>query len=208
DELGEVGKRLPIFGPQHEQMLQQAQDGMSGAEQHLHRGEARGGQAGEQQAIEKLSQFQDAMEKLAKQSGRGGGGQGGVPMPWGVAGAAKALDELVHAHPGMAEAAYFRGRVLFEQGRYDEAAKAYAEAQERGAGSAPENDARLARAAAEETKGNEVFESAHFVLRTRPGKDTLLAPYALEALEKAYAGLTKDLGIEPPQKVRVEIYDC
>jgi len=126
---------------------------------------------------------------------------------WDVAGAAKALDELVHAHPGSAEAAYFRGRVLFEQGKYDEAAKAFAEAQERGAGSAPENDARLARAAAEETKGNEVFESAHFVLRTRPGKDTLLAPYALEALEKAYAGLTKDLGIEPPQKVRVEIYD-
>ena len=126
---------------------------------------------------------------------------------WDVAGAAKALDELVHAHPGSAEAAYFRGRVLFEQGKYDEAAKAYAEAQERGAGSAPENDARLARAAAEETKGNEVFESAHFVLRTRPGKDTLLAPYALEALEKAYTGLTKDLGIEPPQKVRVEIYD-
>jgi tetratricopeptide (TPR) repeat protein len=126
---------------------------------------------------------------------------------WDLAGAAKALDELVHAHPGSAEAAYFRGRVLFEQGKYDEAAKAYAEAQERGAGSAPENDARLARAAAEETKGNEVFESAHFVLRTRPGKDTLLAPYALEALEKAYAGLTKDLGLEPQQKVRVEIYD-
>src|SRR5205823_4361788 len=34
------------------------------------------------QAIEKLSQFQDAMEKLAKQSGKGGG-QGGIPMPWG-----------------------------------------------------------------------------------------------------------------------------
>jgi len=126
---------------------------------------------------------------------------------WDVAGAAKALDELIQAHPGSAEAAYFRGRVLFEQGNYDEAAKAYAEAEERGAGSALENDARLAKAAAEETKGNEVFESAHFVLRTRPGKDTLLAPYALEALEKAYAGLTKDLGIEPSQKVRVEIYD-
>src|SRR5256886_14740285 len=56
---------------------------MSGAEQHLCRGEPRGGQAGEQQAIEKLSQFQDAMEKLAKQSGKGGGGQAGVPMPWG-----------------------------------------------------------------------------------------------------------------------------
>ncbi|MFL5277997.1 MAG: peptidase MA family metallohydrolase, partial [Myxococcales bacterium] len=91
---------------------------------------------------------------------------------------------------------------------YDDAAKAYAEAAERGFGKgALESDARLARAAAEETKGNEVFESAHFQIRTRPGKDTLLAPYALEALEKAYAGLTKDLGVEPAHKIRVEIYD-
>jgi hypothetical protein len=82
DQLGEVGKKVPVFGPQHEQMLQQAQEGMSGAEQRLYRGEPRGAQAGEQQAIEKLSQFQDAMEKLAKQSGQGGG-QGGMPMPWG-----------------------------------------------------------------------------------------------------------------------------
>src|SRR5204862_342678 len=82
DQLGEVGRKVPIFGPQHEQMLQQAQEGMNGAEQRLYRGEPRGAQAGEQQAIEKLSQFQDAMEKLAKQSGKGGG-QGGIPMPWG-----------------------------------------------------------------------------------------------------------------------------
>ena len=127
---------------------------------------------------------------------------------WDLQGAGKALDELVQHHPGSAEAAYFRGRILFEQGRYEEAAKAYAEAEARGAGKgAVENDARLARAAAEETKGSEVFESAHFTVRTRPGKDTLLAPYALEALEKAYAGLTKDLGIEPAHKIRVEIYD-
>lgn len=82
DQLGEVGKKVPIFGPQHEQMLQQAQEGMSGAEQRLYRGEPRGAQAGEQQAIEKLSQFQEAMEKMAKQAGKGGG-QGGMPMPWG-----------------------------------------------------------------------------------------------------------------------------
>jgi tetratricopeptide (TPR) repeat protein len=70
-----------------------------------------------------------------------------------------------------------------------------------------ETDARLARAAAEETQGDETFESAHFQLKTRPGKDTLLAPYALSALEKAYDGLTKDLGIVPAGKIRVEIYD-
>jgi tetratricopeptide (TPR) repeat protein len=126
---------------------------------------------------------------------------------WDVSGASKALDELVQQNPDSAEAAYFRGRLLFEQGRYEEAVKAYGEAQERGAGRAVESDLHLARAAAEETKGDEVVESAHFVLRTRPGKDTLLAPYALEALEKAYAGLTKDLGIQPGHKIRVEIYD-
>jgi len=66
DQLGEVGKKVPIFGPQHEQMLQQAQEG------NVERGAALVPQraarraAGEQQAIEKLSQFQDAMEKLAK----------------------------------------------------------------------------------------------------------------------------------------------
>ena len=103
---------------------------------------------------------------------------------WDVEGASRVLDELVHAHPGSPEALYFRGRVLFEQGHYDEAVKAYAQAQERGAGAggfegAIENDARLARNAAEETKGDESFESEHFVLKTRPGKDTLLAPYAL-----------------------------
>ena len=138
---------------------------------------------------------------------------------WDVPGAAKGVDELVQAYPDSPESAYFRGRVLFEQGKYDEAAKAFRVASERGVTpgtydallrrgtSQVENDARLARAAAEETASDETFESEHFVLKTRPGKDTLLAPYALAALEKAYAGLTKDLGVVPPGKVRVEIYD-
>ncbi|HEY6909479.1 MAG TPA: tetratricopeptide repeat protein, partial [Myxococcales bacterium] len=127
---------------------------------------------------------------------------------WDLAGATKALDELIRSHPDSPEASYFKGRILFEQGKYDEAVKAYAEAEERGAGKgALESDIALARAAAEETKGDAVFESAHFVMRTRPGKDTLLAPYALDALEKAYAGLTKDLGVQPAHKIRVEIYE-
>jgi hypothetical protein len=82
EQLGEVGRKVPIFGPQHEQMLQQAQEGMQGAEQRLYRAEPRGAQAGEEQALEKLSQFQDAMEKMAQQAGKGQG-QGGMPMPWG-----------------------------------------------------------------------------------------------------------------------------
>src|SRR5260370_16752075 len=82
DQLNEVGKKAPILGPGQEQMLQQAQDGMGQAEHRLTRGEPRGAQAGEQQALEKLQQFEDAMEQLAKKSAQGSSG-GGLPMPWG-----------------------------------------------------------------------------------------------------------------------------
>ncbi len=138
---------------------------------------------------------------------------------WDVPGASHAVDELVQAFPDSPEAAYYRGRVLFEQGKYAEAVKAYEDATRRGVTpgsfdslahrgqSEVESEARLARAALEETKNDAVFESEHFTLRTPPGKDTLLAPYALNALEKAYAGLTKDLGVVPSAKIRVEVYD-
>src|SRR5438067_2553557 len=85
EQLGQVGKKVPIFGPQHEQMLQQAQEGMGRAEQRLGQGEPRGAQAGEEQALEQLQKFEDAMQQMAKQAG--GKGQGGprMPMPWGEA---------------------------------------------------------------------------------------------------------------------------
>jgi hypothetical protein len=82
EQLDEVGKKAPIFGPQHKQMLEQAQQGMGQAEQKLGRGEPRGAQAGEEQSLEKLQQFEDAMQQLAKQGGSSKG-QGGIPMPWG-----------------------------------------------------------------------------------------------------------------------------
>jgi tetratricopeptide (TPR) repeat protein len=138
---------------------------------------------------------------------------------WDLQGAARGVDALLQHHPDSAEAAYFQGRVLFEQGKYDEAVKAYEKAAARSeepgsyaalmkrGSAAVENEIRLSKAAAEETKGDQTFESEHFVLKTRPGKDTLLAPYALAALEKAYAGLTKDLGMQPAAKIRVEVYD-
>jgi len=128
---------------------------------------------------------------------------------WDVEGAQRGLDDLI-SHDGRSPtAAYYRGRVLFEQGKYLESATAYEEARSRGAAQIDgfEVEARLARAAAEEVKGDEVHESAHFVVLTRPGKDSLLAPYALDALEKAYAALTQDLGVAPAEKIRVEVYE-
>jgi len=93
NQLGEVGRKVPIFGPQHEQMLQQAQEGMGRAEQRLGQGEPRGAQAGEQQAIEQLQKFEDAMQQLAKQAG--GKGQMGprMPMPWGEPGGEEGEDD-------------------------------------------------------------------------------------------------------------------
>jgi tetratricopeptide (TPR) repeat protein len=128
---------------------------------------------------------------------------------WDVEGAQRGLDELMAQDPRSMAAAFFRGRVLFEQGKYAEAVVAFDEARSRGATSVDgfEGQARLARSAADEVKGAEVNESAHFVLRTRPGKDALLVPYALDALEKAYAALTQDLGFEADAKVRVEVYE-
>jgi hypothetical protein len=82
EQLGQVGKKVPIFGPQHERMLEEAQQGMGDAEDKLGRGEPRGAQAGEQQAIEKMSQFEQAMKQMSQQ-GSGQGQGGGIPMPWG-----------------------------------------------------------------------------------------------------------------------------
>ena len=140
---------------------------------------------------------------------------------WDIPGASTALDELMQVDPDGPAAAYLRGRVLFEQGKYEEASTAYDEASKRAEGAsgamrgsvggeilaALRQDRALTKSTAAEVKGDEVHESAHFVLRTHPGKDALLAPYALEGLEKAYAALTADLGINSSEKIRVEVYE-
>lgn len=128
---------------------------------------------------------------------------------WDVESAAAQLDALSAAAPGSALAAYYRGRVLFEQGQYDAAVQAFLEAQkdDDDQPASLAQDLALAKATAAEVKGDDVHESAHFTLRTRPGKDALLVPYALAGLERAYAALTQDLGIAPRTKIRVEVYE-
>jgi Domain of unknown function (DUF4175) len=83
DQLAQVGKKVPVFGPQHEQLLQEAQGAMEQAEQKLGQGEPRAAQSGEGQALEKLEKFEQAMKEMAKQGGKGGQG---MPMPWGEPG--------------------------------------------------------------------------------------------------------------------------
>ena len=128
---------------------------------------------------------------------------------WDVEGAAAQLEELVARRPGTPETAFLRGRVLFEQGKYDEAVKAYQDASARAGDNEGSFDThlRLAKNAAEEVRGAKQVESAHFIFFAKAEKDLLLAPYALEALEKAWSALTQDLGYSPTAKTRIEIYD-
>src|SRR5204862_272299 len=48
-------------------------------------------------------------------------------------------------------------------------------------------------------------ESAHFVIYLDDKRDGILAPYALDTLEKSYEAIGAELGYYPKEKVRVEI---
>ena len=53
---------------------------------------------------------------------------------WDIEGAQRGLDDLAAHDSGSVAAAYFRARVLFEEGKYADSAVAYAEARSRGSG--------------------------------------------------------------------------
>ncbi len=122
---------------------------------------------------------------------------------WDTAAAAKAVEGLIQRYPEARAIKLLEARVRFEQGDYQEAVGLLDEVGAKG----DEEYADLVRATLDETGKYESRESAHFILRYRPGKDAVLAPYALDALEKIYAALQQDLGYAPPPKVRVEVYD-
>ena len=65
----------------------------------------------------------------------------------------------------------------------------------------------LARSARDITKGYVRAEGEHFVVSTARGKDEVLVPYVLEALEAQRRALQQDLGYAPPGKVTVEFLD-
>jgi tetratricopeptide (TPR) repeat protein len=50
------------------------------------------------------------------------------------------------------------------------------------------------------------YSSPHFTLRLHEAGDGVLAEYALDALEKAYEFLGRDLGYQPTAPVRIEIF--
>jgi len=122
---------------------------------------------------------------------------------WDVASARGELLALERL-PGVANnvLSYYRGRVAFEVGDYEGAVGQFLAA---GVGDKEGSWLRLAQDTHEVVKDHATVESAHFILSYPKGKDAVLAPWALDALEAARAALEKDLGYAPPGKVRVEV---
>jgi tetratricopeptide (TPR) repeat protein len=98
--------------------------------------------------------------------------------------------------------AYYQGRVAFEEGRYADAQRLLEKA---GLTDKPGSWVRLAKDTDAIVGPSEKAESAHFIFLYPKGKDAVLVPWALEALETQRAALEKDLGYAPPGKIRVEI---
>ncbi len=119
---------------------------------------------------------------------------------WRVPEARAVVDRLLAENPRSAPARALEGHVLFFEGRY---AEARGRLKELGAKNA---FADLVAATAEATKGFRSRHSEHFEVFWAHPKDELLAGAALEALEAARAALARELGFEPPGRVRLEIY--
>jgi len=122
---------------------------------------------------------------------------------WDVPAARRELSALEQLVPADIEPLkYFQGRVAFEEGQYDEAVALLERAQ---VDDKPGSYLRLARDTRDIVKEHARAESEHFILLYPEGKDSVLAPYALETLEAIHRALKEDLGYAPPGKVRVEV---
>ncbi|HTS81381.1 MAG TPA: tetratricopeptide repeat protein [Myxococcaceae bacterium] len=118
------------------------------------------------------------------------------------AGARAELERLRQGQEETESFEFFAGRVAFGEGHYADAVSALELA---GVEDRPGSYLRLARDTLAITRDHDRAESEHFILLYPKGKDAVLAPYALEALEAQRAALEKDLGHAPPGKVRVEV---
>lgn len=95
------------------------------------------------------------------------------------------------------------GLVRFHQGDYQGAQRLLRRAAESG-GEAPQLLA-LAESTYQETLGFVSMDSEHFSVRTPPGKDEILQPIALWALEKAYEEISLAFEYRPKHKIVVDV---
>ena len=124
----------------------------------------------------------------------------GLLFEWRVREARSLVDELLSRSPEDPDVRALEARVLFFEGRYQEA-RAVLTAQKLSG-----TFSELVRTTDEITRGMKQRQSDHFVISWADPRDELMVEPALEALEEAYASVQQDLGFAPEAHVRVEIY--
>jgi tetratricopeptide (TPR) repeat protein len=110
-----------------------------------------------------------------------------------VPAARELVEPLLAKHPDLAAVQTIAGILRFHEQRYAEAAELLEK------GKLPTGSIdylRISRAAAEITKDHGRAESDHFVVSYPKGKDEVLVPYVLDALEAQRRSLKEDLGWE------------
>lgn len=121
---------------------------------------------------------------------------------WQIEEAARLAAELERILPDVPPVQAVVGAVKFHQGDYEGAVRLLERAAE--GGEAPPLLA-LAKSTRDETRGFVAKESEHFIVRTPPGKDELLADIALAALEQAYTHVSEAFDFHPTYKIPVDI---
>jgi tetratricopeptide (TPR) repeat protein len=129
---------------------------------------------------------------------------------WLVGDARRIAERLMADDPDDPAVLRLAARVKFHEGAYPQALKLLDQA-DASIGRPPDGSEddflrRVVTAARDITRDYDEARVGSVIIRTPPGKDAVLVPYAAEALESALAALSKDLAypIEPP--ILVEVY--
>lgn len=127
---------------------------------------------------------------------------------WNIAEARQAIDTYAGEVEDNPYLHYLEGRYAFYTGDYDQALTLV----ERAVDAMDHPEWKQLRDMIESTAEltgdyvRHVSESGNFEIYVEPGRDEVLVPYALEALEKAYHRIGDELGHRPDEPVRVEVY--
>ena len=119
-----------------------------------------------------------------------------------VAGARALIDPLLAQRPEERAVQAVAGIVRFHEQRYAEAADLL---EKSGVPTGAIDYLALARAARDITRDHARAEGEHFIVSYPKGKDEVLVPYVLEALESQRRALEQDLGWAAPGKITIEI---
>ncbi|HEY3306409.1 MAG TPA: tetratricopeptide repeat protein [Candidatus Binatia bacterium] len=125
---------------------------------------------------------------------------------WKVSEAEAISAALLKETPRSAPALDLASQLSFYQGRYDDALRHIEQALAIDSANERRQALRLLAQQTRDRVGKmKRYESEHFILHLDEQKDGILAPYALDTLEKSHRALGQALGYTPPAKVRVEI---